>query len=168
MAMAKSVHTGVAGLLLVSLFSITGCAAPYDTVAMQPDFEIHTQTGLAAVSVREAPPGMADDEFTHMVALGMNRAQPGSVVQVATAQVADPNRRIVWHVEPEATRGVQRVTVNSFGGQGPSAYEQDVITNDATQGEIVATVEGMTRRLAADENRNLAANSRVTASPAAS
>ena len=98
----------------------------------------------------------------------MNRAQPGSVVQVAAAQVADPGHRIDWHVEPEATRGVQRVTVNSFGSQGPSAYEQDVIANDATQGEIVATVEGITRRLAADENRDLAANSRVTASPAAS
>ena len=47
-AMAKSVHTGVAGLLLASVFSFTGCAAPYDTVAMRPDFEIHTQTGLAA------------------------------------------------------------------------------------------------------------------------
>ena len=72
--MAKSVHTGVAGLLLASLFGFAGCAARYETVAMRPDFESIPKPASPPVSVREAPPGMADDEFTHMIALGMDRA----------------------------------------------------------------------------------------------
>ena len=144
---------GHRGLLLASLCGLAGCTGSAETLALRPDFGVHTPYGVAAVSVREAPPGMADDRFVRMIEEGMGRAEPGSVV-VAAAQAPYSARRIVWHVEPEATRGVSRVTVNSFNGRDPFAVEQEVMTDDATEGEIVATVETMTRRLAADDRRD--------------
>jgi hypothetical protein len=152
--MAISVHTAFAGLLLASLCGLAGCTGGSEALALRPDFEVNTQSGLAAVSVREAPPGMADDRFTQLIETGMNRAQPGSVVVASAARGPYPAHRIIWHVEPEATRGVSRVTVNSYNGGTPFAFEQDVVTDDATGGQIVSTVEALTRRLAVDDRRD--------------
>jgi hypothetical protein len=176
--MTKPAITGIAGLLLASLCGLTACTGSSATVALRPDFEITTPSGIATVSVREAPPGMADDRFTRMIEMGMDRAKPGSVV-VAAAQAPYPAHRIVWHVKPAPPRGMSRVTVNSFNGLNPFAFEQETVANEASESEIVSTVEMMTRRLAAADNRDdwgdaraggpdKVAKTRPTPSPAAS
>ena len=58
-----------------------------------------------------------------------------------------PTRRIVWHVNPMAARGVSRLSVNVFDGATPVAYEQDTVSNGATGGTIMHAVASLTTRL---------------------
>ncbi len=89
---------------------------------------------------------MTTAEFTRVTARGMREAMPGSVMM--TPMTAPfPTRRIVWHVNPVAARGVVRLVVNAFDGSGPFAYEQQSVDNSAQADVIQSTIAEMTIRL---------------------
>jgi hypothetical protein len=113
---------------------------------MTPDFEVMTPEGMASVSIRQSLPNQTDAEFQRMVMAGMQSAMPGRFVgQPVSAPF--PTRRIVWHVNPMAARGVSRLFVNVFDGATPVAYEQDTVSNSAPRGTITHVVASMTTRL---------------------
>jgi len=133
-------------LLLCGLASCTGSPA---TLALQPAFDVMTPAGIASVSIRESPAGMSDAEFTRLVMAGMERAAPASVI-AGRVEPPFPSRRIVWHVNLSAQRGISRLVVNVFDGANPYAYEQDTVTDDAPATEVTSAVELMSERLLAD------------------
>jgi hypothetical protein len=133
-------------LLLSGLASCTGSPA---TLALQPDFEVATPAGIASVSIRQSPPGMTDAEFTQSVEAGMERAARGSMI-AGRVEPPFPSQRIVWHVNPSASRGVSRLVVNVFDGTNPFAYEQETLTNSASTAVITSTIESISERLLAD------------------
>ena len=92
---------------LLLLFGIASCIGSPAIVALQPDFEVMTSADIASVSIRQSPPGMTDAEFTTLVRVGMERAARGSVI-TGPVEPPFPSRRIVWHVDPSASRGISR------------------------------------------------------------
>lgn len=139
-------RTFIPGLALASLLATVACTGSPNTVAMPPDFEVMTPEGMASVSIRESLPNLTDAEFQLAVMTGMAEAMPGRVVE-QTAPVPYPKRRIVWHVNPVAARGVSRLFVNVFDGASPVAYEQETVSNGAPRGAITHAVAALTTRL---------------------
>lgn len=138
--------TLIAGLALAPLLGTLGCTGSPSTVAMPPDFEVMTPEGMASVSIRESLPNLTDAEFQLVVMAGMQSAMPGRPIGQPVA-VPFPTRRIVWHVNPIAARGVSRLFVNVFDGATPVAYEQDTVSNSAPRGAITYVVASLTTRL---------------------
>lgn len=139
-------RTFIAGLALASLLATAGCTGSPYTVAMAPDFEMITPEGMASVSIRESLPNLTDAEFQRVVATGMSAAMPGKLVEQPVS-APFPTRRIVWHVNPVAARGISRLSVNVFDGATPVAYEQDTVSNSAPRGAITHVVASLTTRL---------------------
>ena len=139
-------RTFIAGLALASLLATAGCTGSPYTVAMTPDFEMMTPEGVASVSIRESLPNLTDAEFQRVVMTGMQSAMPGRIVEQPVA-APYPTRRIVWHVNPMAERGVSRLFVNVFDGATPVAYEEDTVSNGAPRGAITQVVASLTTRL---------------------
>jgi hypothetical protein len=133
-------------LLLFGLASCTGSAA---TLALPPDFEVTTPTGIASVSVRQSPPGMTDAEFKQLVRAGMERVAGFGVI-ASRVKPPFPLQRIVWHANLSASRGVSRLVVNVFDGANPFADEQETVSNDAPKAVIAGAVASMSERLLAD------------------
>jgi hypothetical protein len=133
-------------LLLCGLASCTGSPA---TLALRPDFEVMTPAGAASVSIREAPAGMTDEQFTHLVRLGMERAAHGGL-SAAGVEPPFPAQRVVWHVDPSPQRGVSRLVVNAFDGATPYAYEEDRISDSSPTAVVAAAIDSMSARLLAD------------------
>jgi hypothetical protein len=113
---------------------------------LRPDFEVMTPAGVANVSIRQSPPGMTRAEFTRFVDAGMKHGtgDTGSI------EPPFPSQRIVWHVNPSASRGMSRLVVNVFDGASPYAYEQETVASSAPPAEIRSAVESMSHRLMAD------------------
>jgi hypothetical protein len=133
-------------LLLSCLASCTGSPA---TLAMRPDFEVMTPAGVASVSIREAPLGMTDGEFTQLVRAGMKRAAYRSIT---TGWVGPPypSQRIVWHVNLSVPHSVSQLVVNVFDEAYPYALEEGRISTDASPAMIASVVESMSDRLFGD------------------
>src|SRR3978361_1446541 len=98
---------------LILLFGLAACTGSPATLAIRPDFEIMTPAGLAGVSIRGAPYGMTDAEYSRLVRIGMEQAAPGSV-KARAIDPPFPERRIVWHADTAAPRSVSRLLVNVF------------------------------------------------------
>ena len=105
-----------------------------------------TPAGIASVSIRESPPGMTEAEFTRFVEAGMNHGAHDT----GRIEPPSPSQRIVWHVDPSASRGMSRLVVNVFDGASPYAYEQDTLPNSAPAAEVRFAVESISNRLMAD------------------
>jgi hypothetical protein len=138
--------TFIASLALASLLATVGCTGSPYTVAMTPDFEVMTPEGVASVSIRESLPNLTDAEFQRVVMTGMQSAMPERLVGQPVA-APYPTRRIVWHVNPTAARGLSRLSVNVFDGTTPVAYEQDTVSSGAPRGAITNVVASLTTRL---------------------
>ena len=138
--------TFIPRLALASLLGTVGCTGSPYTVAMAPDFEVMTPEGTAGVSIRKSLPNLTDAEFQLVVMTGMAASMPGRIVE-QTGPAPYPTRRIVWHVNPVAARGVSRLSVNVFDGGTPVAYEQDTVGNGAPPGAITHVVASLTNRL---------------------
>lgn len=136
------------GLVLAPLLGLAACTGSPATLASQPDFEVSTGAGPASVSIRQAPPGVTDTAFVECVKAAMERAAPGSVITGPVEQPF-PSRRIVWHVDPTASRGISRLVVNAFNGPTPYAYEQRVVANSAPRIVISSAIESMSTHLLA-------------------
>ena len=139
-------RTFIAGLALASLLATVGCTGSSYTVAVPPDFEVMTPEGIASVSIREPLPNLTDAEFQRVVMAGMAEAMPGELVEHPVS-APYPTRRIVWHVNPLAERGVSRLFVNVFDGATPVAYEEDTVSGGAPRGAITQVVASLTTRL---------------------
>jgi hypothetical protein len=142
-----AVPAPVLALLLQS--GLAACTGSPATLALRPDFEVMTPAGVASVGIRQSPSGMTDAEFAHLVSVGMARATPGAVI-ADRVQPPFPSQRIVWHVNPSASRGMSQLVVNVFNGANPYAYEQEAVTNDAPPAMITSAIESMSARLLAD------------------
>jgi len=129
--------------------ALSACTGSPATLATPPGFEVETPAGIASVSIRESPPGTTDAQFERLVASGMESDIPGSLVR-GPVIAPFPTRRIVWHANPMAARGVSLLVVNVFDGSHPFAYEQQVVANDAPPGVLVSAIASMTSRLAMD------------------
>jgi hypothetical protein len=138
--------TFIPGLAIASLLATVGCTGSPYTVAMTPDFDVMTPEGMASVSIREPLPNLTDAEFQRVVMTGMAAGMPGRVVE-QSGPAPYPTRRIVWHVNPVAARGVSRLSVNVFDRGTPVAYEQDTVSNGAPRGAIARVVASLTTRL---------------------
>jgi hypothetical protein len=142
----------VSVLPLLVVIPTLGCTGSPGTPTL-PAFEVMTPTGIASVSIRESPPGIADVEFIHLVANGMESAMPGC--QMKTGAVAPyHSRRIVWSVNPMAGRGVTRLFVNVSDGANSFAYEQQVLDNNATPVVLQSAVVSMTNELMVEIDRH--------------
>jgi hypothetical protein len=108
-----------------------------------------TPAGIASVSIRESPAGMPDAEFTRLVMAGMDRAAPASVIS-GRVEPPFPSRRIVWHVDLSAQRGISRLVVNVSDGANPYAYEQETVSSDASAAEVTSAVASISKRLLGD------------------
>jgi hypothetical protein len=138
---------------LLALSAVSACAGSPATLALRLDFELATPTGLASVSIREAPPDMTVAEFDRTVKSGMETAFTiGSEPPPAVGPF--PEQRIVWHVDTGPERGSSRLVVNVFKGSVPFAYEQQMIDNADTPDALAGTVQSMTRRLFAAIERH--------------
>lgn len=137
--------------------AVSACTGSPATLATPPNFELETPAGIASVSIRESPPGTTEAEFTRVVASGMESDMPGSLVE-GPMIAPFPTRRIVWHSDPMAARGVSLLTVNVFDGSSPFAYQQQVVANDAPPGMLVSAIASMTSRLtmASDQSHSRA------------
>jgi hypothetical protein len=140
-------------LWLLALSAVSACTGSPATLALRPDFELATPTGLASVSIREAPSDMTLAEFDRTVKAGMQTAL-GASIEPSPAVGPFPERRIVWHVNAMPARGASRLVVNVFNGSVPFAYEQQVVDNADTPDVLVGTVQSMTRRLFAAIDRH--------------
>lgn len=140
-------------LSLLALSAVSACAGSPPTLALRPDFELATPTGLASVSIRQAPPDMTLAEFDRTVKSGMESALTASL-EPAPAVGPFPERRIVWHVNTMPGRGGSRLVVNAFNGSVPFTYEQQMIDNADTPDVLAGTVQSMTRRLFAATDRH--------------
>jgi len=136
-------------LSFLGSIAVSACTGSPATLATPPAFELRTPAGIASVSIRESPPGTTDAEFERLVASGMESDMPGSLVK-GPVIAPFPTRRIVWHANPMAVRGVSLLTVNVFAGSSPFAYQQQVVANDAPLGVLVSAIASMTSRLAVD------------------
>jgi hypothetical protein len=134
---------------LLLLFGLASCTGSPATLALQPDFEVMTPAGIASVSIRQSPPGMTNAKFARLVRVGMERAARGSVID-GPVEPPFPSKRIVWHVDLSASRGISRLIVNVFDGANPFAYEQETVTNSAPTAVTTSIVESMSKRLLAD------------------
>jgi hypothetical protein len=148
-------HLSLSVVSLVLLFAVGGCTGSPETLALRPDFEITTASGVSSVSMREPLPGLTDEHFTQLIKVGMSRAALGSV-QSGRIEPPFPTRRIVWHVNPIPSSGVSRLVVNIFDGSVPIADAQEVVANSAPDVEIIRTIESMTEQLMASDARHLA------------
>ena len=140
-------RTPVLALLLQS--GLAACASSPTTLALRPDFEVVTPAGVASVIIRESPDGMTDGEFAHLVSTGMTLGAPGSMI-AGRIEPPFPSQRIVWHVNPSASRGTSRLVVNVFEGAHPYAYEQETVTDSAPTAALASAIESMSTRLLAD------------------
>jgi hypothetical protein len=133
-------------LLLTCFASCTGSPA---VLAMRPAFEVATPRGVTSVSIRQSPIGTTDGEFSKLVKTGMERAgyRLASSDQVRPPY---PSQRIVWHVNPDSPRPIERLVVNVFDGGYPYAYEEDTLSNDESPEMITYAIESMSRRLLGD------------------
>ncbi len=138
---------------LVALSAVPPCAAASAIAEMRPDFLVTTASGRAAVSIREAPPGMTLEEFERTVKSGMESALAASV-EPAPAAGPFPERRIVWHVDTIAPRAVSNLIVNVFDGSVPFAYEQQEVDNGDSADVVTGVVRSLTRRLIAAIERH--------------
>jgi hypothetical protein len=127
---------------------LAACTGSPAILASQPDFEVLTGAGLASVSIRQSPPGITDTEYAEWVKAAMERAAPGSVV-TGPAEQPFPSRRIVWHADPTASRGMSRLVVNVFNGSVPYAYVQQVVANSAPRAVTSSAIESMSKQLLA-------------------
>jgi hypothetical protein len=116
---------------------------------LQPAFEVMTPAGIASVSIRESPMGMTDAEFTQLVIAGTKRSASDRVIS-GPVEPPFPSRRIVWHVNQSAEKGISRLVVNVFHGATPYAYEQGTVMNDAPTAVVASVVDSMSERLLAD------------------
>jgi hypothetical protein len=135
-------------VILIVLFNVAACTGSPTTLAMRPDFEIMTPAGLAGVSIREAPYGMTDEEYSQLVRIGMEQAAPGSV-KAGAINPPFPERRIVWHVNTAAPTPGSRLLVNVFDGTGSYAYKDSFVENGASAAEITSVIESLYRDLLA-------------------
>jgi hypothetical protein len=140
-------------LSLLALSAVSACAGSPATLALRPNFELATPTGLASVSIRQAPPDMTLAEFDRTVKRGMETALTASL-EPAPAVGPFPERRVVWHVNTVPGRGNSRLVVNVFNGSVPFAYEQQMTDNTDTPDVLAGTVGSMTRRLFAAIDRH--------------
>jgi hypothetical protein len=131
---------------VVLLFGVAACTGSPASLASPPDFEVMTQAGVASVSIRESPPEMTRAEFTRLVEAGMKHG----VLDAGRIEPSFPSRRIVWHVNPSASRGMSRLVVNVFDGASPYAYEQETVPSGAPTAEVRSAIESMSSRLMAD------------------
>lgn len=136
---------GFAAALLLGLVACTGSPA---TLALPPDFAVMTTGGVAGVSIREALPGATEAQFTQLVRTGMEQAVPGRVL-AGPLDPPYPELRIVWHVNPTASRGASQLVVNAFDGAVPYAYEQEIVADDAPTATVASAVDAMSTRLLA-------------------
>ena len=139
-------------LSLSASIILSACTGSPATLASQPAFEVTTPTGLASVSIREAPSGMTLTEFEHAVSTGTRSVMPDSQ-QTTPATTQFPTRRIVWHVYPIPPAGTSRLVVNVFDGSVPFADAQQVIDNSAPRSTVVYAVRTLTERLSAELDR---------------
>ena len=140
--------TAVAACAAVILGLVAACTGSPATLALQPDFEVSTATGLAGVSIRESLPGMTRSQSVDAVKAGMERAALGRVT-VQPLQQPFPPTRIVWHVDGTASRGISRLLVNVFSGSTPYDYEQEGVGSEP-QIMTSSAIESMSQRLLAD------------------
>jgi hypothetical protein len=140
-------------LSLLVLSAVSACTGSPATLAMRPDFLVATQTGLASVSIREAPPDMTLAGFDGTVKSGMESALTASIEPTPTVGPF-PERRIVWHIDSMPGYGSSQLVVNVFNGSVPFAYQQQMIDNAAPPGVLAGTVQSMTRRLFATIDRH--------------
>jgi hypothetical protein len=136
------------GLALVLLLGAASCTGSPATLALPPDFEVMTQAGVASVSIRQSLPGTTNARFMEMVKTGMERAAPGRVLG-GPVDTPFPSRRIVWHADPTASRGIARLVVNAFDGAIPYAYELETVADGAPTATVASAVEAMSTRLLA-------------------
>lgn len=134
-----------AALMLVGLLGLAACTGSPATLALPPAFEVKTPDGLAGVHIREPLPGMTDSEFEELVRAGMSRAAPGSVLP-GRVEPPFPQRRIVWHVNPGAGRGISTLTVNIFDGSVPVLYDRESMPDGAPSVMVEAAVQRLTTR----------------------
>jgi hypothetical protein len=137
---------------LLALFAVSACTGSPSTLAMQPDFEVATSAGPAAVSIRGAPPGMTQSEFEQVVRTGMAAEIPASHA-TDPAAAPDRERRIVWHLDPVPARGASRLVVNAFDGSVPYAYREAVVDDSAPAASVGRAVRSMTHQLASAPDR---------------
>lgn len=135
----------LAGSALAGM-ALAGCTGSPATLALQPAFAVVTSAGPASVSIRERLPNLGDAGSVQLIRTGMQEAMPGTVVPGPVA-APFPHRRIVWHVNPDSTRGVTRLMVNIFDGARPVADAQDLVANDAPPAALMRAIRGLTRRL---------------------
>jgi hypothetical protein len=130
-----------------SAIALSGCTGSPATLAMKPDFDMVTPGGVVSVSVREALPGMPDNEFRDVVMTGMEHGC--SCAAVASRPTGPyPERRIVWHVTSNtASLGVSTVAANIFNGSVPFASAQAVVPDGIESGALIDTVASITRQL---------------------
>lgn len=136
----------VHALAVVSVLASAACTGSPATLAQPPDFEVKTPGGIASVSVRASIPGMTDSEFGDLVRSGMARAAPGSLLP-GPAKPPFPECRIVWHVNPGLGHGASTLTANVFDRSVPVAYEQEVVTNSASNATIAYAIESVASRI---------------------
>jgi hypothetical protein len=141
---------------IAALIGVAACTGSPTSLRLQPDFTMVASEGLTSVSVRNALPGMADDEFAQIVRTGMQLAAPGAVLS-DPVHAPFPQFRIVWHVNPNGPRGsASKLFVNIFENSTPLAYEVAVLDNCAAAGAITHAIESMTRRLMASQTSRAA------------
>jgi hypothetical protein len=135
-------------LILASVLELLACATSPATLALPPDFAVMTTGGVAGVSIREALPGTTEAQFSQLVRTGMEQAAPGHVL-AGPLDPPYPELRIVWHVNPTASRGASRLVVNAFVGATRYAHEQETVADDAPTGTVASAVDAMSTRLLA-------------------
>jgi hypothetical protein len=131
---------------LFALFGLTACVSSPKILAQQPAFELQSPMGLASVSIRTPLPDRTDRESRRLVTTGMLRALPGATL-LAPPTAPFPERRFVWHVSHDVPNGTSRLVLNQFEGSKAVAYVQEEVGADASDAELLAAIESMTRRL---------------------
>jgi hypothetical protein len=131
---------------LLSLFGVTACLAAPRFTPPPPAFELQSPAGLAGVNIRMPLPGRTDGESKRLITTGMLQALPGSTL-VAPLTAPFPERRFVWHASLNVPNGTSRLVLNRFEGSKAVAYVQENVGADASNAELLAAIESMTRRL---------------------
>jgi hypothetical protein len=125
---------------------LSGCTGSPATLAIRPDFDMATPAGVVSVSIRQALPGMPDDEFRGVVMTGMERGCSCAVIAGRPTEPY-PHRRVVWHVNATATPGMSSLVVNVFDGSVPYAYTQEAVPTGVEPPALIDTIAAMTRQL---------------------
>jgi hypothetical protein len=131
---------------LLALFNLTACVGSPTVLAQQPAFELQSPLGPAGVSIRVPLPDRTDSESKRLITTGMLQALPGSTL-VAPLTAPFPERRFVWHVSLNVPNGTSRLVLNRFEGAKAIAYVQENVGAEASNAELLAAIESMTRRL---------------------